>query len=100
MNLAVALEPDVLEAIAATCARCWKDAHPPPPATAIYLMDDYKWEAVRQLRLQSEAAQLARDSGHHGSLNDLQHAAHREMYARSGDGTHLARMLRHVTTDA
>lgn len=79
---------------------CWKEAHRPPAASALYLLDDYKWAVTCQVRLEAEAVQLAWDDGYQGTLNDLRHAAHREMYARSGDDAHLARMLRHVTADA
>ena len=97
MSLVADLAPDVLEAVAATCLRCWKETHRPPPASALYLMDDYKWEVTCQLRRQDVAQQMAWDSGYEGTLDDLQYAAHREMYARSGDDADLAAMLRHVT---
>ena len=97
MSIAAVLAPDVLEAVAATCVKCWKETHRPPPASAIYLMDDYQWEVRCQVRLESDAARLARGSGYQGTLNGLQHAAHREMYARTGDDADLAKMLRHVT---
>ncbi len=90
------VSPDVLEAVAVTCVKCWKETHQPPPASALYLMDDYKWEVGHQATLENEAAQLARGDGYQGTLDDLQHAAHREMYARSGSDADLARMLRHV----
>src|SRR5258708_6698709 len=90
------VSPDVLEAVAVTCVKCWKETHQPPPPSALYLMDDYKWETGHQVRLENEAAQLARGDGYQGTLDELQHAAHREMYARSGSDTDLARMLRHV----
>src|SRR5258708_39338832 len=89
------VSPDVLEAVAVTCVKCWKETHQPPPASALYLMDDYKWETGHQVRLENEAAQLARGDGYQGTLDDLQHAAHREMYAR-GDDAQLDKMLRHV----
>ena len=90
------LAPDVLEAIASTCVTCWKADHPPPPASAIYLMDDWKWELVCQGRTHNRAVKLALDGGWQGRGTELNIAAHREMYARTGDDTHLDRMLRHV----
>ena len=97
MSLVADLEHVLLEAVAATCVTCWKETHPPPPESALYLMDDWKWEAGCQLRRQAAALELAWDEGCEGTANDLQLAAHREMYARSGDDADLARMLRHVT---
>ena len=100
MSVAAPLAPEVLEAVAATCLRCWKETNLPPPASAIYLMDDYEWAVICRRSLQDSAVRLARERGYQGTVNDLQHAAHREMYARSGDAADLARMLRHVIPDA
>lgn len=99
MSPATVLAPDLLEAVAATCAKCWRETHRPPPASAIYLMDDYKRAVTCQLRLEDTAARLAWEHGYQGTLNDLQLAAHREMYGR-GDDAQLAKMLRHVTAGA
>ncbi len=95
MNLAAV--PDLLEMVTTTCVQCWIEAHRPPPASAIYLMDDYNWALTCQIRLENQAVQLACKYGYQGTLDDLRHAAHREMYAR-GDDAQLTKMLRHVTT--
>lgn len=97
MSPTAVLASGVLEAIAVTCVRCWKEDHRPPPASALVLMEDYRWEVSYQARLESDAVQIAINDGYRGTANDLQHAAHREMYARSGDDVHLTRMMRHVT---
>src|SRR5258708_9369554 len=89
------VSPDVLEAVAVTCVKCWKETHQPPPATALYLMDDYKWEIGHQVRLENETAQLAPGDGYQGTLDALPHAAHRATYAR-GAAAPLAKMLGHV----
>jgi len=99
MSLTAAVAPDVLEAVAAACVECWKETLQIPPASALYLMDDYLWAVSCQRRLQDAAAQLAREHGYQGTLNDLLIAAHREMYAR-GDDAQLARMLRHIVEGA
>jgi len=59
-------------------------------------MDEWYWNGICQSRTHDRAVRAARDGGWQGTLPDLELAAHREMYARTGDDIHLARMLRHV----
>ena len=89
------VSPDVLEAVAVTCVTCWKETHRPPLASAIYLMDDYKWAVRCQLGLEGTAMKMAWQDGYQGTADELRLAAHREMYAR-GDDAQLDKMLRHV----
>lgn len=87
----------MLEAVAAACATCWKADHPRPPASALYLVDDWKWDANCQKGTQDRAVQRAQAAGWQGTGAELLIAAHREMYARTGDDIHLTWMLNHIT---
>ena len=93
-----ALDAGLLKAVRITCFTCWKASHKPPPATALYLMDDYKWEMGCALRLQEDALRVAHDAGYSGNSNDLLYLAHREAFA-AGDESQLEAMLRHVRLD-
>lgn len=90
------LPPDLLEAVAATCVKCWRAARPlPPPAE----LDDYRLALKDVMTRQYTVAGWAWDDGCEGTLNDLQRTAHREAYIRSGSPADLIKMLRHVTPD-
>lgn len=94
----VPMDATIAEIVAKTCMKCWREAHAPPPASALYLMDDYKWDAGYAWRLQCEAMEHARRAGY-GAVGNLHYAAHREMYALTGNRSELLKMLRHVIID-
>jgi hypothetical protein len=89
------LTADFLSAVRVACLTCWKASNPPPAASYIYLMEDYRHDVSLQAHRQATVAALAEGYGYEGSLNDLQYAAHREAYA-AGDDSQLEAMLRHV----
>lgn len=83
---------DLMRTVAANCPACFKATYAPTPEGDL---DGLVRKLSILYRLQGDALMVAAAYGYHGTTNDLQYAAHREMYAQ-GDDTQLACMLRHV----